>query len=297
MSNEIKREIEKIAIPKELHERAEIGIKQVKKERKKRKKYPKWLIGTAASFFILFATYSFDGPYLADATGTLIGKFFGSEVREKVVETYPEEESDIYLPQIEQHLELAKEHLSPEEFEAYGQLVKEMAEIDVTRAKNINGVSSALEERELELQKEMQAYGIFDLTNHTLEEAQAMVSYPIKRPDYIPEGYELAEEEAITEEKHPGERPEVMIKYRQTQGEFGFRTLTEDINVESELKFYENNEFYQLSDYAFEYAYEDDSNVHGMSITIPEEEYRVSIIADILTKEEMEKVLLSMVEE
>lgn len=36
--------------------------------------------------------------------------------------------------------------------------------------------------------------------------------------------------------------------------------------------------------------------VQGMRVTIPEEGYEITMTADILSKEEMEKILLSMVE-
>ena len=36
--------------------------------------------------------------------------------------------------------------------------------------------------------------------------------------------------------------------------------------------------------------------VQGMRVTIPEEGYEITMTVDILSKEEMEKILLSMVE-
>ncbi|KIO67077.1 hypothetical protein B4065_2108 [Caldibacillus thermoamylovorans] len=37
-------------------------------------------------------------------------------------------------------------------------------------------------------------------------------------------------------------------------------------------------------------------NATGMRVTVPEKGYKITLIADKLSKEEMEKILLSMVE-
>lgn len=297
MSNDIKREMKKIKIPEELHERSQMGIKQVKSEKKR--KFPRWILSVAATFLIAIMGYSFGGPYLADAAESLMNKIFGSEVQDKVVDTFPKGETEIYLPQQEQHLELAREHLTPEEFEDYGFLLKEMMEIDIDKAKNPNHDNKEREKRERELQDKIREYGIYDLTVHTIEEARGLATYPINRPAYIPSGYELYEEEARTEEANVGVDPEVVMKFRQKDGEFGFRMVTGKIDrsEENELGFYENTESYQRDGYDFDYAYDDDSNVEGMSITLPDKGYQIIMIADILPKEEMEKVLLSTVKE
>jgi hypothetical protein len=52
------------------------------------------------------------------------------------------------------------------------------------------------------------------LTTHTVEEAQKMVSYPIKQPSYVPKGYELESEDARTEEMNIGKDPVVEFQYR-----------------------------------------------------------------------------------
>lgn len=309
MNNEVKREMEKIEVPEELHARAELGIKQVKQEEKKRKRYPKWMIGTAASIMIIGASLSIGGSYIADAAETLLGKIFGTEeqtqIQEDIQKFAPDleggaKEAKMFLLQMEQHLKLAKEHLSPEEFADYSLLIKENMEINV-ESMNPKADQEKLEKRMLELEEEIQKYGIDDLTNHTLEEAQAMVSYPIKHPDYIPKDYELIEETIRTEEAHVGEDPVVLLQYQQIDGEMSFYTVTEKIDQtkEDELTFYDHVESYQLNGYAFEHAYdggEYHNNVQGMRITIPEEGYEILLHASLLSKEEMEKVLLSMVE-
>ncbi len=308
MKHEIKREIEKIELPDELHARTKLGIKQVKKEENKR--YPKWIIGTVASLLIIGISFSTGGSYIADAAETLIGKIFGGEeqaqIQEDIQKFSPDreggaEEAKMLFLQMEQHLKLAKEHLSAEDFEDYSQLIKESAEINV-QSMNPEADWGTLEKRSLELEKEIGKYGVFELMIHTLEEAQAMVSYPINYPSYIPEGYELIEEEARTTYEHPGEDPAVTLQYQQIDGEMNFYTFIEKIDQTKvdELTFYEQIDSYQLNGYTFEHAYDDGeyhSNVQGMRVTIPEEGYEVIIEASLLSKEEMEKVLLSMVDQ
>ncbi|MBO0993698.1 DUF4367 domain-containing protein [Bacillus sp. SD088] len=301
MDNEIKREMEKIEIPKELDSRVELGIKRVKQEGKKKNRTPKWIIGAAASVIIIVGTYSIGGSYIADAADTLLGKLFGSEEKiQKAFEGIPEKEAKAYLPQMEQHLELAKAHLSPEEFAEYSKLIKELMQLDMKRAKNPH----ADYENEMDkLSKKIEQYGIYALTDHTVEEAQALASYPINRPTFIPDGYKLVEERAHTEEAHVGEDPEVILQYQQKQGEFNFYTITQKIDEskedELELRGYDHIDSYQLNGYAFEHGYgynDGHGNVQTMRVTIPKEGYEIIIDAAILSKEEMEKVLLSMVE-
>ena len=125
-----------------------------------------------------------------------------------------------------------------------------------------------------------------------------MVQYPIKHPSYVPEGYVLESEEARTEEMNVAGDPIVEFQYRGE--EFGFRTTTQKIgqNRAGELESlrYDHIKEYTLNGFKFEFAMYNDSNVQGMRVTIPEEGYEITMTADILSKEEMEKILLSMVE-
>lgn len=308
MNNEIKREVNKIEIPEELHARAELGIKQAKQEDKKSKRYPKWVIGTAASLIIVGATFSIGNSSIADATETLLVKILNTEeqaqFQEDIQKAVPEDpeggakEAEAALQQMEQHLAFAKEYLSPEEFEDYSQLMKESMVLNAELL--INPADEKIEKRQLRLQKEIDKYGLYKLTNHTIEEARAMASYPINYPVYVPEGYELIEAEAITEEAHAEEDPRVTFQYHQTDGEMNFYIDIEKIDpMKEDDLIYDYVDSYELNGYAFEHAYDeqtiDTGNVQGMRITIPEEGYEITIHASLLSKEEMEKILLSMV--
>ncbi|MGE7768444.1 hypothetical protein [Peribacillus sp. NPDC096540] len=103
-----------------------------------------------------------------------------------------------------------------------------------------------------------------------------------------------------TEEMNIGKDPIVEFQYRGGPNGHGFRTTTQKIgqNKEGELESwkYDHINSYTLNGFKFEFAYYDDSNVQGMRVTIPGEGYEITMSADILSKEEMEKILLSMVE-
>jgi len=307
MGNKIKRIVEKIEIPDELHARTKLGIKQVKQEKKRGMKYPKWMIGAVASLLIIGIAFSAGGSYITDATETLIGKVFGVEEQAQFKEdtqkfsSDPEggaQEAEGGLQQMEQHLKLAEEHLSPEDYADYSMLIKEIMKINA-ESLNPHADQEKLEIQAKELREKIQDYEIYELTIHTLEEAKAMVSYPINYPTYIPEGYELIEEEARTEEAHPGKDPVVTLHYDQVDGEFNFYTSIQKIDHTKgkELDFYDQINSYQLNGYHFEHAYSEQTNTQSMRITIPKQGYEIIIDASLLSKKEMEKVLLSMVDQ
>lgn len=310
MNNNIKREMEKIEIPEELHARAELGIRQVKQEERRWKRRPKWMIGIAAALLIIVASFSNGGSYITDATETLIGKIFGIEeqaqIQEEIQNSVPDqeagaEEAKAAFQQIEQHLQLAEDHLSPEEFADYSQLIKEDMKL---RAKSMSskGDWDQLDQQLTELNEKILSYGIYDLMTHTLEEAQAMVSYPINYPAYLPSGYELIREEAITDVTHVEEDPFVLMEYQEIDGEMNFILTIEKIDTEkeNELEWYDHTTNYQLDGNDFTHGYDDQGidtgNVQGMRVAIPEQGYEIIMHASALSKEDMEKVLLSMIE-
>ena len=125
-----------------------------------------------------------------------------------------------------------------------------------------------------------------------------MVSYPIKKPTYIPEGYKQINEEIHTDENNIGKDPIVVLDY--SKGEFGFRTIQQKIDRNQKDRLenwnFEHTESYSLKGFEFDYVYSGNTNVTGMRVAVPDKGYKIIMIADILSKEEMEKILLSMVE-
>ncbi|MGM7681327.1 hypothetical protein ACSVDA_04150 [Cytobacillus sp. Hm23] len=299
--NNIKQELEKIEIPKELNNRVALGVKQAKIEGKKKRRYPKWILGSVASIMVIGAGFTFGGSYIADATDTLIGQIFGSkEELKELLEPFSNEGEN--LPEIERHLELVKEQLTEAEFTDYKKLIKEKAEILNKMGLENRQTPNIEEEKRLEeLRTGLKKYEkrVAALTTHTLEEAQRMVDYPINPPSYVPKRHELKSVEASTEEMNIGIDPIVEFHYLDDSRGLGFSTTTQKIDQNKKGKLeslnYDHIDSYTLNGFKFEFATYDDSNIQGMRITIPEEGYEITMSADILLKEEMEKILLSMV--
>lgn len=296
MNSKMKKEFQEIEIPEELHARVELVVNQYEWDGKKKLKYPKWIIASVASIAIIGITWTFGGSYISVATENLMTKVFGS--KEKFLETYPNEKENV--SEVEQHLAVMKKYLSAEEFADYSRLVREHTEIKNKMALENRKVPTAEEQTRLnaiEVQGKKYEEKIRSLTTHTLEEAQRMVSYPINKPAYVPEGYYLEKVEARTKENNIGKDPVVRIYY--DNGENLFYSVTEklDSNEKDEIeRRFAHFDFYKVKKYKLVYAYSDDTNIKGMRIEVPDQGYKINMITDVLSKEEMEKVLLSMVE-
>ena len=124
--NNIKQELEKIEIPKELNNRVASGVKQAKMEERRKKRYPKWMLGSVASAMIIGVGFTVGGSYIADAAESLINQLFGS--KEELIQSLPDEPKESFNS-FEQHLAFAEKHFSEEEFADYSQLIKEQIEI------------------------------------------------------------------------------------------------------------------------------------------------------------------------
>ncbi|MEN0664014.1 DUF4367 domain-containing protein [Caldifermentibacillus hisashii] len=131
-----------------------------------------------------------------------------------------------------------------------------------------------------------------------LIEAQQLVSYLIAKPSYIPNGYKQVNESFYLAEKDMGEDPTVELEY--SNGEASFSTSQQGIAQTNDLEYlwrnFEESESYSLHGFEFVYVKSEKMNATGMRVAVPEKGYKITLIADKLSKEEMEKILLSMVE-
>jgi hypothetical protein len=294
MEYKIDEEMKKIEIPKDLHSRVVLGVNQ--SNFTKRKNY--WVVGLVASLLIIASTYTWGGTYIANATDTLLNEIFGS--KEKLIKSHPSEKGD-GINKLENHLSLIEKTLTKEELADYSRLAKENVAIwDKIKSEKRDFANPEEEKRLEEIQAGLQKYEakVSMLTTHTLEEAQEMVDYKLFRPSFVPEGYTLVKEEAHTEENNIGKNPVLSFEYQ--KGEFGYKVNQKNINTINPKDAVENWDWherksYQLKGLPFEYVSFNDSNVHGMKVSVPKEGYKITLLADIITKEEMEKVLLSMV--
>ena len=147
------------------------------------------------------------------------------------------------------------------------------------------------EENRLEqIRKSLKPYSerLTDLTTHTLAEAQKMVSYPISKPIYIPEGYKQVSEEIHTPVSNVGKDPIVELEYG--NGKYDFSTPQYKIGYPKDgFEFYwntyENKDSYFLKGFEFVYATDvPRSNVTSMMVTVQDEGYKIALTAEMLSK-------------
>ncbi|MFC8770729.1 M56 family metallopeptidase [Bacillus cereus] len=125
--------------------------------------------------------------------------------------------------------------------------------------------------------------------------------FPIKKPNYVAEGYELKREKVepvITSKKL---NPIISSEYR--AGEFGYTIYQSDILERGRDPFYQwindndKIENYELEGAQFIFGKMTGSNVKGMKMIVPakgkDSTYQVVIIDDVLNKAELEKVMIS----
>ncbi|WP_273851530.1 DUF4367 domain-containing protein [Guptibacillus spartinae] len=287
--NNIKEEFKKIEIPNEINNRVSLGVHQAKSEKMKKKRTPKWLLGAVASVMILGTGFTFGGSYIAGAAETLFNQLFDS--RQNFEEAHLEKDPEFYHL-FDQSLALAEEVLTEEEFAAYIQLLKEQFEIQSEIRKENReptGEEAARLHRIMELERSYES-------EFALKEAQQLASYSITTPTYLPEGYRQDNESFSIEKK--GEEPVIELDF--SNGEYKFSTDQLGIDKKHGLEEYtwkdaKESESYSLNGIEFFYV-KTEENFTGMRVTLPEKGYKIIMSADNLSKKEMEKVLLSMVE-
>jgi hypothetical protein len=287
--NNIKLELEKIEIPKELNNRVALGVKQAKMETKRKKRYPKWMLASAASIIIIATGFTFGGSFIADAAESLISQLFGS--KENLMRAYPDESQEEFN-YFEQHLAIAKENLTEEEFNNYVQIINEETEIWSEVRKENREPNSEEAKRLNQLGELQQSY----TDKFALKEVQQYASYTITKPTFTPVGYKQVDENYIL--NNAGDEPIVSLNY--SDGDFWYWVDQQSINQEdaidrNDFAFFEKPQSYSLNGFEFDYVSSKEKRV-GMRVTVPEKGYKIIIIADVLSKEVMEKVVLSMIE-
>jgi hypothetical protein len=257
----------------------------------RKKRYPKWMIASAASVMIIGTAFTFGGSHLADAAETLINQLFGT--KENLMQAYPNETPE-EISYFERHLEIAEENLTEEEFANYTQLIKEQTEI-WSKIREEKREPDSEEAARLHQIKESQ-YSIS--RKFALKEAQQYASFPFTKPTYIPEGYKQVEESYPM--SNESEEPVVSLDYSNGESEFSTQQLNINQKVDlekEEIGFFDKTESYTLNGLQFDYiSSKEEWPMAGMRLTVPDKGYKIIITANGLSKEEMEKVLLSMIE-
>lgn len=322
MSNQIKQLLDQIELPDELHERSILGVMKAKEEieienAKPIKRMKKSFIAAAACLILGGTLLMTEGgsrivTAAQNAVETLISQIFGSKEKLKIVDP---QLTEVDIQNIEEDLQTAKLALSDSEFAQYKELLAKLEHYAEQMAVAADGAKErnpeVLSEEE---QKEYQAAiaeierfnnQIVERTKMTMEEASQLAGYPVRRPAYVPDGHQLISEEINPKEMFRATRPFVALDYRNMEyrnGEFGFRTVQQPINDNEFAKWaFDHMESYTVDGYQLEFAWYKDSNVQGMRIRVPESDgsksYEIVMIADLLPKEQMEQILLSMVKD
>ncbi|WP_442598825.1 hypothetical protein [Neobacillus sp. D3-1R] len=305
MRTNLKEEMSKIEIPNELHNRVVLGVTRAKLEKRPNVLFTrKRIFAAAAVVIILGSSITLGSSQIAGAVESFITRIFGSE--QELKQSFPNASGED-LNQFEKHLELASANLTAEEFRDYSQLQKEAAKLVKKMTVTENGqviqkpeeLTASEQNRLDEISQQLQKYEarLDAITTHTVEEAQKMVDYPINKPAFVPEGYQLINSTAHSDEEQPGKKPIVVFEYQ--KGEFGFRTFQQSLDQEDDLdrRSFEHSDSYLLKGYKMDFHYSDGTNVQGMRLMSENQNFKIVIVADILSKEEMEKILLSMVSE
>lgn len=260
-------------------------------EEKRKSRYPKWIVASVASIMIIGAALAFGGSHIADAAQSFISQLFGS--KENLVKAYPEE-SQGELDFFEHHMQIAKENLTNEEFKKYSQLYTEQAETWIKINKE-NREPDSKEAKRLHEIKELQS--TYE-KKFALKEAQIFASFPIIKPTYIPDGYKQMDESFTIQKEE--EEPVVSLDYSDGKSEFSIQQLK--INGSADLEwgkggFFDQSDSYSIHGLQTDYVSPSEEWPWvGMSITVLEKGYKIILTADTLSKKEMEKVLLSMIE-
>ncbi|WP_214733122.1 hypothetical protein [Bacillus sp. ISL-46] len=135
-----------------------------------------------------------------------------------------------------------------------------------------------------------------ELKNYEQKVLAKSVEFPILKPAYIPEGYSYKETTIRPKTGFFRKDPSVKLEYQ--KGESGLSITQEKIGQKDLLSGwdFQYTDSYTLKGFELDFKHSDDTNIQGMRLIVPEKGIKISILADLLTKEEMEKILLSMVE-
>lgn len=270
---------------------------------------------------------SFVSPAFANTLKSIpiIGSIFGTpEVAKENYGIVEQEYNDW-----NELFEVARKTFSKDEFEKFSVLWQKYAELNkkmiVVNGKRTGRSSYNLSKEELkeynEVTKKLEPYlgTIYSKYTFTMDEAQKLVSFTIKHPTYIPEGYKLDEEEARTDVTSGKPKPIIRMTYKKQNADeskaMAFWTFTIQIqeNMKEKLAPYEANinafekedkhliySDYTLEGYTFTLRKNEFGNIISLRIVVPAKDgrsaYQMFIINSALPKEELEKVLLSMVE-
>lgn len=326
VTNELKRKAANIETSPNLEDKVQASFYKYQKMRNKEKTSmkKKLLLGFVAAA-ILIPTGTFAGT-------TLMDKIVGTPEKARQDMGMTEDGYNLVMERIE----IAKSIFTEEDFEKYVALLQEtyhfykkvsVVENGERQYTATNRLNADEEKRDREVMEQLNIYEerIDQHFTYTFEQAEKITGFPIKHPTYIPVGHQLVFEEVKAEATLDKPMPFIMMRYENrnvkkephtSDVELGFTIHQLEI-VKGEYKdFFLDRPFdkpskrghnftgdikkYTLNGYDVTFGEYKESNVRAMKIVVPAKEgknaYQIYINGSMLSKKELEKVLLSMVE-
>lgn len=326
VTNELKRKAVNIEPSPNLEDKVQASFYKYQKMKNKEKtSMKKKLLLSFVAVAILIPTGTFAGT-------TLMDKIVGTpeKARQDIGMT-----EDGYNGVMER-IEIAKSIFTEEDFEKYVALLQEtyhfykkvsVVENGERQYTATNRLNDDEEMRDREVMEQLNTYEerIDQQFTYTFEQAEKITGFPIKHPSYIPVGHQIVFEEVKAEATLDKPMPLISMRYEKrnvkkephtSDVELGFTIHQLEI-VEGEYKDYfldrpfdkpskRGHNFtgdikkYTLNGYDVTFGEYKESNVRAMKIVVPAKEgknaYQIYINGSMLSKKELEKVLLSMVE-
>ncbi len=279
--------------------------------------------------------------FVAAAVLIPTGTFAGTTIIDKIIGTPEEARKDMGMSEdgytgLMERVEVAKHLFTKEDFEKYVELLQEtyhfykkvsVVENGERKHTAIGRLNADEEKRDSEVMEELNKYEekIDQHFTYTFEQAGEITGFPIKRPTYIPSGYQLVFEEAKAHATVGKPIPLITMRYEDrnvkkkpstSNAELGFtihqlEILEDDKKdyfieepfdkaTEKGPNFYKDIVTYKLNGYDITFGGYKESNVRAMKIVVPAKAgrnaYQVYVNDSMLSKKELEKVLLSVVE-
>ena len=324
--NELKRKATNIEPSPNLEDKVQASFYKYRKMKNKEKTSmkKKLLLGFVAAA-ILIPTGTFAGT-------TLMDKIVGTPEKARQDIGMTEDGYNLVMERIE----IAKSIFTEEDFEKYVALLQEtyhfykkvsVVENGERQYTATNRLNVNEEKRDREVMEQLNTYEerINQQFTYTFEQAEKITGFPIKHPSYIPVGHQLVFEEVKAEATLDKPMPLISMRYEKrnvkkephtSDVELGFTIHQLEI-VEGEYKDYfldrpfdkpskRGHNFtgdikkYTLNGYDVTFGEYKESNVRAMKIVVPAKEgenaYQIYINGSMLSKKELEKVLLSIVE-
>ncbi|MEF7636193.1 hypothetical protein [Bacillus thuringiensis] len=322
VTNELKRKAENIEPSPNLDNKVQTSFYKYQQSKMKRKvsMQKKLLLGFVAAA-ILIPTGTFAGT-------TLMDKIVGTPEKARQGMGMTEDGYNGVMERIE----IAKSIFTEKDFDKYVTLLQEsyyfykkvsVVENGKRQYTATDRLNADEETRDREVMEQLHTYEerINQHFTYTFEQAEQITGFPVKHPTYIPVGHQLVLEEVKAEATLGKPMPLITMRYENqnvkkqphtSDAELGFTIHQLEI-VEGEYKDYfidkpsergpnftGDIKKYKLNGYNVTFGEYKESHVRAMKIVVPAREgrnaYQVYINDSMLSKNELEKVLLSVVE-